>query len=181
MNIVISATGLYTPPETVTNEELVVAFNQYVDNYNAEHATAIDAGEVEALKHSSPEFIYKASGIKSRHVVDKAGILDPDVMHPRIRTRGNDEPSIQCEMALDAAQQCLAEAGREAGEIDAILVACSNLPRAYPALAVEVQQFVAQPAHCRLALHRGAWRVARMGQSCSRAGVAATAAVSGAA
>lgn len=142
MSIVISATGLYTPPESVTNEELVATFNTYVDNYNAEHAADVDSGAVEPLQKSSAEFIYKASGIKSRYVVDKAGILDPETMHPRIRTRGNDEPSLQCEMALAAADQCLDNAGRSVDDIDAILVACSNLPRAYPALAVEVQHFL---------------------------------------
>lgn len=142
MSIVISATGLYTPPESVTNEELVIAFNAYVDHFNAQHVAAIDAGTVEALHKSSAEFIYKASGIKSRYVVDKAGILDPDIMHPRIRTRGNDEPSIQCEMAMDAARQCLDNAGRSVDDIDAVLVGCSNLPRAYPALAVEVQHYL---------------------------------------
>lgn len=142
MSIVISATGLYTPPESVTNEELVATFNTYVDNYNAEHAAEIEAGSVEALKKSNADFIYKASGIKSRHVVDKAGVLDPATMHPRIRTRGNDEPSLQCEMALEAAHQCLDNAGRNVEEVDAILVACSNLPRAYPALAVEVQKYL---------------------------------------
>ncbi len=142
MSIVISASGLYTPPESVSNEELVTAFNAYVDNFNAENAGAIEAGEVEALTKSSAEFIYKASGIKSRYVVDKAGIIDPEVMHPRIRTRGNDEPSIMCEMALQAIRPCLEEAGRGPEDIDAIIVACSNLPRPYPALAVEIQEYL---------------------------------------
>ena len=35
--------------------------------------------------------------------------------------------------------EALAQAGREPGEVDAVLVACSNLQRAYPAVAVEVQ------------------------------------------
>ncbi|MES1925097.1 beta-ketoacyl-ACP synthase III [Salinisphaera sp. T31B1] len=141
-NVVISGTGLYTPPESVSNEELVTAFNAYVERFNRDHAGEIDAGRCEALAPSNADFIYKASGIKSRYVVDKAGILDPDVMHPRIRTRGNDEPSLQCEMALAAIEPCLAQAGRSADEIDAVLVACSNLPRPYPALAVEVQQYL---------------------------------------
>lgn len=141
-NVVLSASGLYTPPEAISNEELVEAFNAYVEKYNAENADAIAAGELTALSSSNADFIYKASGIKSRYVVDKAGILNPEVMHPRIRTRGNDEPSIQCEMALEAIGQCLERAGRSAADIDAVIVACSNLPRPYPALAVEVQQYL---------------------------------------
>lgn len=141
-NVVLTASGLYTPPEAISNDELVASFNAYVDLYNESHADDIAAGQVAPLTHSSSEFITKASGIESRYVVDKAGILDPEVMHPRIRTRSNDEPSIQCEMALAAIGPCLEAAGRSAGDIDAILVACSNLPRPYPALAVEVQEFL---------------------------------------
>ncbi len=36
--VVISGTGLYQPPHTITSAELVESFNAYVDNYNAEHA-----------------------------------------------------------------------------------------------------------------------------------------------
>lgn len=140
--VVLSASGLYTPPESVTNDELVTAFNAYVDRYNEDNAEAIAAGDVEAQSHSASDFIYKASGIKSRYVVDKAGILDPEIMHPRIRTRSNDEPSLQCEMALAAIEPCLEKAGRKPEDVDAILVACSNLPRPYPALAVEVQEYL---------------------------------------
>jgi len=81
---VISATGLWTPPNSVSNEELVEAFNQWAENWNAEHAAEIEAGTVEAQAPSSVEFIEKASGIKARHVIDKGGIVDPSVMRPDI-------------------------------------------------------------------------------------------------
>ncbi|HET7314531.1 beta-ketoacyl-ACP synthase III [Salinisphaera sp.] len=141
-NVVLTASGLYTPDEAISNDELVASFNAYVDIYNQAHADDIAAGRVAPLSHSNSDFITKASGIESRYVVDKAGILDPEIMHPRIRTRSNDEPSIQCEMALAAIRPCLEAAGRAPEDIDAILVACSNLPRPYPALAVEVQEFL---------------------------------------
>ena len=32
---VISGTGLFTPSESISNEELVTAFNSYVELYNA--------------------------------------------------------------------------------------------------------------------------------------------------
>ncbi len=35
--IVISGTGLFTPPEGITNQELVDSFNQYVDLFNTEN------------------------------------------------------------------------------------------------------------------------------------------------
>ncbi len=61
---VISATGLFTPEDSISNDELVASFNAYVDLTNRENARAIAAGEVEELQHSSVEFIEKASGIK---------------------------------------------------------------------------------------------------------------------
>jgi beta-ketodecanoyl-[acyl-carrier-protein] synthase len=136
---VISATGLYTPPENISNEELVASFNTYVDRFNTDHADAIARGDVEALQPSSVEFIEKASGIKSRHVVSKAPILDPDIMCPRIAERPNEELSILAEMGVAAAREALARAGRDASDVDAVLCACSNLQRAYPAIAVEIQ------------------------------------------
>ena len=74
----IIATGLYTPPNAISNEELVASFNQYVDEYNDAHAAEIESGAVEALQKSSAEFVEKASGIKSRYAVDREGILRHD-------------------------------------------------------------------------------------------------------
>ena len=85
--LAVSGTGLYTPPQSISNEELVTAFNAYVRNTNAANAGAIAAGTATALVESSAEFIVKASGIKARYVVDKAGILDPGIMCPRLPER----------------------------------------------------------------------------------------------
>jgi beta-ketodecanoyl-[acyl-carrier-protein] synthase len=142
-DIVISGTGLYTPKESISNEELVSAFNTYVDAFNHDNAEAITTGEVEALEHSSVEFIEKASGIKSRFVMNKDGILDPKRLAPRLTERANEEQSIQCEMAVAAAVDAMAQAGKTAADIDAVIVACSNLQRAYPAMAVEIQAALA--------------------------------------
>ncbi|MCE4071348.1 MULTISPECIES: beta-ketoacyl-ACP synthase III [Pseudomonas] len=137
--VVISGTGLYTPPFSISNDELVESFNSYVRSYNDQHADAIAKGEVEALSESSSAFIEKASGIKSRFVVNKEGILDPQRMAPRIPERSNDDWGILCEMAAAAAKQALERAGRKPEDIDGVIVACSNLQRAYPAVAIEVQ------------------------------------------
>ncbi|MDO8378733.1 beta-ketoacyl-ACP synthase III [Phenylobacterium sp.] len=137
---VIAATGLYTPPQSVSNAELVEAFNAYVANFNAEHADAIAAGQADALTPSSVEFIEKASGIKSRHVVDKAGVIDPAVMTPRIPERPNDELSIMAEIGVAAARDAIARWGKDASAIDAVICAASNMQRAYPAMAIEIQQ-----------------------------------------
>ena len=137
---VISATGLFTPAESITNEELVASFNLYVERFNAEHAAGIAAGEVEALQPSSVEFIEKASGIKARHVMTKAAVLDPAIMAPRLDERGDDELSILAEIGVAAARDALARAGRDPGDVDAVLCAASNMQRPYPAMAIEIQQ-----------------------------------------
>ncbi|WP_379547342.1 beta-ketoacyl-ACP synthase III [Qipengyuania sp. DSG2-2] len=137
---VISATGLFTPEESISNEELVASFNEFVERHNARFADEIAAGEAEALAPSSVEFIEKASGIKARHVMAKEPILDPDIMSPRWEQRGNDEMSLMAEIGVAAARQAMDAAGRKAEDIDAVLCAASNMERAYPAMAIEIQQ-----------------------------------------
>lgn len=139
MKAVISSTGLWTPEQSISNVELVVAFNAYVEKWNRENADAIAAGTLDSLAPSSAEFIEKASGIKSRYVLSKGPILDPDIMAPRLPARSNDEPSVLAEMAVKAAEDALSRAGKTAADVDAVIVACSNLQRGYPAVAVEVQ------------------------------------------
>ena len=137
--VVISGTGLYRPPHVITNAELVESFNRYVDLQNAAHAAEIAAGARPPLVHSSVEFIEKASGIKQRYVMDKAGVLDPTRMRPRFVPRRDEELSLMAEIAVDAGKKALAAAAREAGEIDAVYCAAANMQRAYPAMACEIQ------------------------------------------
>jgi len=135
----IVATGLYTPPARITNDELVAAFNAFVERFNAENAAKIAAGAIEPLQASSSEFIEKASGIKARYAVDKSGILDPARMAPAIAARPNEQISVLAEMALTAARDALARSRLAAADIDGVICAASNMQRAYPAMAVEVQ------------------------------------------
>ena len=137
--IVISGTGLFTPKESISNDELVVAFNEYVRRYNEKNADAIARGELTALSDSSAEFIEKASGIKSRYVINKSGVLDPDRMYPYIPERPNDQISIQAEISLPAIEEALKMAGKTPADVDAVIVACSNMQRPYPAMSVEIQ------------------------------------------
>jgi beta-ketodecanoyl-[acyl-carrier-protein] synthase len=138
--VVISGTGLFTPPYSISNDELVTAFNAYAELFNAENAEKIAAGEATAIEPSSSGFIEKASGIKSRYVMEKTGILDPTRMSPRVAERGDEELSLQAEMCVAAARDALARANRTPADIDMVLVACSNMQRPYPAMAVEVQE-----------------------------------------
>ena len=140
--IVISGTGVFTPEESITNKELVKAYNSYAETYNSDNNVDISRGNKIALELSSEEFIYKASGIKSRYVMDKKGILDPEIMHPILDKRSNDEPSILAEMSVKAAKKAMDSACKTSNDIDAVITACSNLERAYPAISIEVQQLL---------------------------------------
>ena len=136
----ITGSGVFTPSDVITNDELVVAFNAYVDLYNADHAAEIEAGTVVAKEYSSSAFIEKASGIKQRYVLDKDGVLDPTRMYPRFRQRSDDEPGIMTEIALKACAVALDQAGRSGEDIDLVICAASNMERAYPAVAIEIQK-----------------------------------------
>ncbi|WHI50903.1 beta-ketoacyl-ACP synthase III [Microbulbifer sp. MLAF003] len=137
--IVISGTGLWTPPESISNEELVDAYNTYATQYNLKHAQQIEDGELQAKPQSSAEFIEKASGIKSRYVVTREGILDPERMRPFIPERNDDDLCVQAEMGVNAAKLALEKAGKKASDVDMVIVGASYMQRAYPAIAIEIQ------------------------------------------
>ncbi|WP_333714035.1 beta-ketoacyl-ACP synthase III [Yoonia sp.] len=141
-HVAITGTGVFTPSQIITNDELVAAFNAYADRWNAENAAAIAAGTLAAKDHSSSEFILAASGIENRYVLDKEGILDPARMYPRLPGRRDDDPSYMAEIGVDAANKALAQAGVAAEDVDLILCAASNMERAYPAIAVEIQALI---------------------------------------
>jgi len=126
---VISATGLFTPSQIISNKELVDSYNHYVNETNLANQSLIESGEVDPLLPSSVPFIEKASGIKSRFVLQKESILDSKLMTPQFPVRGDSEMSKMCEMAVSAATDA----------IDLVIVAASNMERAYPAIAVELQ------------------------------------------
>ncbi|MFT4617305.1 MAG: beta-ketodecanoyl-[acyl-carrier-protein] synthase [Minisyncoccia bacterium] len=138
-SVSITGTGLFTPPESISNAELAASLTASVEKWNGAHAAEIEAGTVEARSAPDEAFIVKASGIESRYVMEKSGVLDPDRMRPRLETRTEDQLGIQAEMALPAIHEALAQAGRQGSDVDAVIVGCSNLQRAYPAVAVEIQ------------------------------------------
>jgi len=138
--VAISGTGIFTPEEVITNAELVASYNEYAHRQNKLHADAIEAGEREPMAMSSEEFIVKASGIERRHVISKFGILDPGIMHPVLPERAEDELSLMAEISVKAADKAMKKAGLTAADIDAVICAASNHERAYPAVAIEVQQ-----------------------------------------
>ncbi len=137
--IVISGTGLFTPSESISNDELVESFNEYGRRFNERNAEAIERGEIKAMGPSNSEFIEKASGIKSRFVINKSGVIDPDRLFPVFAERSNEENSLQCEMAIAAITEALKQANKTPEDIDAVIVACSNMQRPYPAMSIEIQ------------------------------------------
>jgi len=136
---VISGTGIYVPPHVISNAELVASFNAWVRDWNEARAAGIAAGDVTPLAESSEAFIDKASGIQRRYVIDKAGVLDPARMHPRFAERPNEALSLMAEIGVAAARDAMGAAGRSAADLDAVICAASNMQRAYPAMAIEIQ------------------------------------------
>ena len=139
MSIRITGTGVYCPENKISNDELVASLNAYVERYNQENADKIASGELTALLGSTAEFIEKASGIKSRYVVEKSGILDIDRMRPRFQERANDDISLQAELGVFASKIAMQNAGVTAEDIDCVILACSNMQRPYPAVSIEIQ------------------------------------------
>jgi beta-ketodecanoyl-[acyl-carrier-protein] synthase len=135
----ITGSGLYRPPHSISNAELVQAFNAYAERFNADHADEIDDGTLKALTPSSVEFIEKASGIKSRYVIEKEGVLDPARMYPRIPARADDQPSLMAEIAVVATREACKQSGIDPSQIDAVYCAAANMQRPYPAMACEIQ------------------------------------------
>jgi beta-ketodecanoyl-[acyl-carrier-protein] synthase len=136
----ISGTGFFLPPASISNAELVAAFNAFVQAENERQAADIKAGTRAALLPSSEEFIAKASGIRRRHVVSRDGMLDPEIMCPRLPERREEELSYSAEMGVAAARQALDAAGRTARDIDGVIVSASTMERPYPQIAIEIQQ-----------------------------------------
>ena len=165
-DIAITGTGLFTPPASISNAELVASLTEATQVWNAEHADAIERGEVAARPLPDEDFIVKASGIASRFVMEKDGVLDPARLRPRLALRSEDELSIQAEMALPAVHEALAQAGRTGADVDAVIMGASNLQRAYPAVSIELQA----------AIGAGGWAY-DMNVACSSATFALQAAV----
>ena len=138
-SVVVTGTGLAHPPHTVSNAELVASLAESVRIWNDAHADEIERGEIAARAVPDEEFIVKASGIRSRYVIEKEGVLDPMRMRPLLPRRSEDELGIQAEMSLPAVMEALEQAGRTPADVDAIIVGCSNLQRAYPAVSIELQ------------------------------------------
>lgn len=139
-SVVISGSGLWTPQYSISNEELVAAYNGYAEQFNQKNEDAIASGEVTEKPFSSAEFIQKASGIRSRYTYVKDGILDINRMRPNIPERSEDSLSDQAEIAVHAAKAALLAAHKSAEDIDVVIVACAYTQRSYPAIAIEVQE-----------------------------------------
>ncbi len=139
-NIYIAGSGIWHPEEKISNEEIVNSYNSYVENFNHENKSEIENGTIEAMELSSAEFIEKASGIKSRYVIDKEGILDINRMMPRVKNEHPDRLSIHAEVGIHAAKKAMDQANIKASEIDAVIVGTSHAARNYPAVAIEIQQ-----------------------------------------
>ncbi|WEX11325.1 beta-ketoacyl-ACP synthase III [Chelativorans sp. AA-79] len=134
--ICLAGLGVEIPEASISNEELVDAFNRWV---GAENMGRAERGE-EPLPGSSADFIVHASGIRRRHVYEREGILDPARMAPVIPARGDGELSVMAEFGLKAARKALAHAKASPRDIDLVICSAAHHQRPYPAIAIEIQQ-----------------------------------------
>jgi len=138
-DIHIAGTGIWYPEDKISNTELVESYNNYVRRFNIDNSKKIDSGDIVRMEESSVEFIVKASGIESRHVIDKDGILDIDRMMPKVVNEDHDKLSIHAQAGIKAAIKAMNEADVTPEQIDAVIVGTSHSVRNYPAVAIEIQ------------------------------------------
>jgi beta-ketodecanoyl-[acyl-carrier-protein] synthase len=139
-NIYIAGTGIWHPDDKISNDEIVNSYNSYAEKFNNDNQSDIDKGLMQPMEFSSSEFIEKASGIKSRYVIDKEGILDVDRMMPRVNNEHPDRLSIHAQVGIEAAKKAMDQANIDSDQIDAVIVGTSHAARNYPAVAIEIQK-----------------------------------------
>ncbi len=142
VDVAITGTGTFVPGNKITNEELVEAFNAHVDQFNEEHKADIEAGLVTAKQYSSAAFVEKASGIKSRNLVDVEGVMDLNRMISKMPEGGHgtfEDPCLQAHMGIEAAKAALKQSGLDATDIDQIVCSSAVMQRAFPAIGIEIQ------------------------------------------
>ena len=135
----IAGTGIWFPEDIITNDEIVSSFNSYVDNFNNHNKNDIEQGNIEAMEYSSSAFIEKASGIKTRHVIDKKNILDINTMMPRVVHEDESRLSIHAKAGIDAAKKAMNQANVGPDDIDGVILGTSHAARNYPSVAIEIQ------------------------------------------
>ncbi|MCC0039466.1 MAG: beta-ketoacyl-ACP synthase III [Brucellaceae bacterium] len=132
---IIGGIGVEIPETSISNDELVASFNDWIDAENAARAVR---GE-EPLQKSDSAFIEHASGIRNRHVYERSGILDSTRMTPRIPARVDEDLSVMAEFGLASARKAIAHAGVDPSEIDMVICSAAHHQRPYPAIAIEIQ------------------------------------------
>ena len=136
----LSGTGLFTPEASISNEELVASFNEYVRRHNAAHAARHRRGQdraaagIEQPNSSSRPPASRAATSWTRRACSiprscaracPNGRTTSFRSWPRWRSRRR---------AMRSRPPTATPA-----DIDGVIVAASNMQRAYPAMAVEVQ------------------------------------------
>ena len=138
-DIYIVSTGFWHPEDIVTNDEIVNSYNAYVTKFNELNSADIANGSIDELPLSSSEFVEKASGIRTRYLIDKKNTLDPNMMRPQVNNEHESRISIHAKAGIEAAKKAIANTNLQISDIDAVIVGTSHAPRNYPAVAIEIQ------------------------------------------
>ena len=121
-DIYITSTGFWHPQDIVTNDEIVNSYNAYVTNFNERNSVDIANGSIEELPLSSAEFIEKASGIRTRYLIDKENTLDPNIMRPQVNNENESRISIHAKAGIEAAKKAIADTNIEISDIGYYIV-----------------------------------------------------------
>lgn len=132
----ITGSGCEIPVHSISNDELVSVFNEWVERENC----AREKAGQPLLEKSSSEFIVYASGVKHRRVLEPTGILDPQRMAPRIPVRDDDELSLEAEFAVASSKKAIRKADIDPSKIGMVICSASHHQRPYPAIGIEIQQ-----------------------------------------
>ena len=135
--VIISGIGVEIPEASITQRRTGRQLQRL--GRQRERARARGTGEP-LLQKSDTDFIVYASGVKTRHVIERDGILDPDAhgaAHPAAR------PTTNCRSRPSSAwrrrSKALDHAGLNGSDIDMVICAASHQQRPYPAMAIEIQ------------------------------------------
>jgi len=143
--VVISGTGVFTPPDAISNEQLVESYNAHTAHWNQENADAIERGDLQKREFSSVEFIEKASGVKNRYLMEGKGATEVGRMYPYLSKYASkdamDTPA-QVKMAYEAAQEALKQAGLKGSDLDMVIISASVWERFVPSMATELQSIL---------------------------------------
>ena len=80
----ITGSGVFTPSLSISNDELVTAFNAYADHFNQDNAAAIESGAMAAVPYSSLAHLLKKPQVLNADMYEQIWHIRPAQNAPRL-------------------------------------------------------------------------------------------------